>query len=310
MDKIWASATACNAVCAGAGFTSLVSKQSTINGFGYAASNAGSDYSAWNGKKTLIANSKTIVCSYSGAVKTITLCPGTYKLEVWGAQGGAAPTHSKTGGLGGYSYGNKTISAATVYYIYVGGQGNTCTVSGAVKGGYNGGGGITGEGSWGSTVNHHGTGGGATDIATVGGECTVDSYQRYVRSADSYSSRLLVGGGGGGADAVAGGAGGGTSGGGTNAGTASTAGGNTSSSYHSWYAGALGYGASCTGGHPNHAMGAPGGGGYYGGGIYGNNGQSGYGAGGSGYIGGVTGGSTTAGQRSGHGYAQITRISA
>ena len=100
---------------------------------------------------------------------------------MYGAQGGNASAHSTQGGLGGYSYGNTTIATATTWFIYVGGQGNACTASGAVKGGYNGGGGITGEGNWGSTANHHGTGGGATDISTVGGECTIDSYQRYVR---------------------------------------------------------------------------------------------------------------------------------
>ena len=54
----------------------------------------------------------------------------------------------------------------------------------------------------------------------------------------------------------------------------------------------------------------PGGGGYYGGAGTTNGLLVAYGAGGgSGYIDGVTGGSTTAGPRSGNGYAKITLIS-
>ena len=38
---------------------------------------------------------------YTGGIQAVTLNPGKYKLEVWGAQGG-----HYTGGKGGYSYGN------------------------------------------------------------------------------------------------------------------------------------------------------------------------------------------------------------
>ena len=42
-----------------------------------------------------------INCSYSGAKKSIDLPAGTYKLEVWGAQGGNRGMSQ--GGPGGYS---------------------------------------------------------------------------------------------------------------------------------------------------------------------------------------------------------------
>lgn len=41
---------------------------------------------------------------------------GTYKLEVWGAQG--ADSSNATGGYGGYSYGNMQLTKGTTLYIY------------------------------------------------------------------------------------------------------------------------------------------------------------------------------------------------
>ena len=102
-------------------------------------------------------------------------CPGTYKLEVWGAQGGAYYTNY--GGKGGYGSGYIDLSESDNLYVYVGTAGN--------NGGYNGG----GKGPY--------IGGGATDI----------------RVKKSIYSRILVAGGGGASGTSAsGGAGGGAQG--------------------------------------------------------------------------------------------------
>ena len=50
----------------------------------------------------------------------------------------------------------------------------------------------------GSTYNDNAPGGGATDICLVKSNVTLDNYKRYIRSSESYLSRLLVAGGGGG----------------------------------------------------------------------------------------------------------------
>ncbi len=53
-------------------------------------------------------------------------CSGTYKLEVWGAQGGSC-CYGGTGGKGGYAGGNITLEEGTVVYVTVGNQGsNAC----------------------------------------------------------------------------------------------------------------------------------------------------------------------------------------
>lgn len=78
--------------------------------------------------------------AYTGAVQSVILPKGVYKLEVWGAQGGSYGTTS-TGGNGGYSIGIITLTAETVLYIYVGGQGTyNTTPTSFVAGGFNGGG--------------------------------------------------------------------------------------------------------------------------------------------------------------------------
>jgi len=47
--------------------------------------------------------------SYTGTVQSVTLDPGNYRLEVWGAQGGDGKPYSSSyyalGGAGGYSKG-------------------------------------------------------------------------------------------------------------------------------------------------------------------------------------------------------------
>ena len=105
--------------------------------------------------------------AYTGAKQTVTLKPGRYKLECWGAQGGYRSSTSY-GGLGGYSVGEISLEKQTTLYVYVGGSGNT----GKTNGGFNGGGKR-------STYNG---GGGATDIRV---------------GTDSLYARVIVAGGGG-----------------------------------------------------------------------------------------------------------------
>ena len=87
--------------------------------------------------------------SYTGAQQSITLQPGRYKLEVWGAQGGAGYAGS-LGGKGAYAQGVLTLTDPTTIYIYVGQQPSNKT------GGWNGGGGGN------KNRNDNGGGGGAS----------------------------------------------------------------------------------------------------------------------------------------------------
>ncbi|MDR1300676.1 MAG: hypothetical protein LBK50_03130, partial [Candidatus Nomurabacteria bacterium] len=116
---------------------------------------------------------------YKSSMQTFTVQQaGTYKLEVWGAQG--ANDIGASGGRGGYSVGTIALSAGQTLNIYTGGSG-----------GYNGGG----------TGGYGVTGGGGTDIR-IGGSV--------------FTNRIIVAGGGGAAACgVDGGYGGGLSGGGS-----------------------------------------------------------------------------------------------
>lgn len=105
--------------------------------------------------------------AYTGAKQTVTLKPGRYKLECWGAQGGYRGSASY-GGLGGYSVGEISLEKQATLYVYVGGSGNT----GKTNGGFNGGG---------ARATYNG-GGGATDIRV---------------GTDSLYARVIVAGGGG-----------------------------------------------------------------------------------------------------------------
>ena len=120
---------------------------------------------------------------YTGSPVLVSLPKGTYKLEVWGAQGGAS------GGKGGYSVGTYSVSKATNVYVVVGGQGATSSDN-TVGGGYNGGGSSSYTGLNGMITFNNGAGGGATHIATKDGLLSSLS--------SSKSSVLIVAGGGGG----------------------------------------------------------------------------------------------------------------
>lgn len=192
---------------------------------------------------------------YTGAVQSVTLKPGKYVLECWGAQGGNGCTgNSYKGGAGGYSKGTLTLAKTETLYIYVGGQGVSAAASGngnIREGGFNGGG--SGR-DWGSTGHGGGGGGGASDIRII---------------TDSFYARVIVAGAGGGAsDNGVGGAGGGTSG-------------ISSSSSAGTATGGSGFGQAAASSYTSGECGG-GGGGWYGG--YGGSSENYSGGGGSGYV--------------------------
>ena len=134
--------------------------------------------------------------AYTGNVQTVSLYPGEYKFETWGASGGgtweegnAYPALKSTDGKGAYSAGILTLNEKTDIYIYVGGKGTNAALNKDSAGGWNGG----GTGSWdgntseGSSGECSGGGGGATDIRLVKGNW--DNF-------DSLKSRIMVAGGG------------------------------------------------------------------------------------------------------------------
>ena len=127
-------------------------------------------------------NGTSTLFNYTGGEQTFTaLCPGKYKLEVWGAQAGGLYS-----GYGGYSTGDIELSTNEILYINVGGQGGTTTTTTGATGGYNGGG--AGGTSANSSVGGQG-GGGATHIALTSGLLKNLSENR--------NSVLIVAGGGG-----------------------------------------------------------------------------------------------------------------
>jgi hypothetical protein len=240
------------------------------------------------------------VKKYTGNVQTFTAPSATtYKLEVWGAQGGQFLSDRSSIPCGGYSCGYYLISNVnTKLYIEVGGQGKYYGGPGPEfdtpydkTGGYNGGGNAGNSGS-------NGGGGGATHISKS---------NKGILSNYTYGTNeiLIVAGGGGGcgASSIKGGVGGGTNGG-TSAGGA--LGGNQTAGY------AFGKGQDVSNGKDDGG----GGGGYFGGYSLESDKSGG---GGSGYIGGVINGKTTAGDETmpsitsgteighiGNGYCKIT----
>ena len=208
---------------------------------------------------------------YTGAVQSVTLKPGRYVLECWGAQGGNGANGNSgldsfsgaPGGRGGFSTGVLSLNANTTIYIYVGGKGGciTSTVN-DYTGGFNGG----GTGGVSGSMSRSGGGGGATDIRI---------------STDSLYSRVIVAGGGGatswGSSTESGDAGGGTS---------SVAGSNSPGLSTQTSGNVFGFGANAKASSSSNINGA-GGGGWYGG-ISSSQSMSGgsklHGGGGSGYV--------------------------
>lgn len=142
---------------------------------------------------------------YTGAVQSITLPKGIYKLECWGAQGGYSSSNSGIevgmGGKGGYSVGTITLNQKTPIYIYAGGVGSI-SGNGKADGGFPNGG-----SSWASNASEGAGGGGGSSDIRIG--------------TDSLHARVIVagGGGGGGEDNETGGYGGGETGGTSGSGT-------------------------------------------------------------------------------------------
>lgn len=214
------------------------------------------------------ANGQTF--SYTGTVQSVTLNPGSYQVELWGANGGDGS--QGTGGKGGYSTGTLTVTSPTTYYIYVGGKGSTASSS--TPGGWNGGGSCLGTYSSGY---NGGTGGGGTDIRTS--------------ENTTYADRIIVAGGGGGGTGYSTYTGNGGNGGGLT-------GENGTSSRGATYAGGGGSqtagGANATGGISSYSLpGSLGVGGNYTGTLGGTAGGGGYYGGGSGHWGGAGGGGSS-----------------
>ncbi len=263
--------------------------------------------------------------SYTGSVQTVTLPPGTYQIEAWGADGGDGSGGNdlgdSKGGKGGYSKGTYTATNDVTLYIYVGGKGQSANSNTSSSpdgaGGWNGGG-------WGANgaenIYWKGGGGGGTDIRTT--------------QNSTYSDRIIVAGGGGGAGgaanmalAGAGGNGGGLTGqdgivgssqGNTHNGKGGTqaSGGDAATYIAGATAGAFGIGGNGATAADNSYPAGGGGGGWYGGG--GGSAQGGSGGGGSGYIDGVTNGITVRIAETyfvanpdpdGNGYIRITPLS-
>ncbi len=88
---------------------------------------------------------------------------GTYKLEVWGAQGGSYSS-DVYGGYGGYSVGNISLKKNDVLNVVVGGMGSGGNPFSVFNGGYNGGGStiISSDAPGNRFIS---SGGGATHIA-------------------------------------------------------------------------------------------------------------------------------------------------
>lgn len=137
-------------------------------------------------KKCSISNSNLISCStvnnvfhgkiytfnYTGNYQNITLSPGYYKFELWGAQGGNESS-DVLGSLGGYTSGYITPESDLNIYVYVG-QNNSTNDSESFNGGFGSQNGVPG--------------GGATDIRLISGDW--DDFE-------SLKSRIMVAAGGG-----------------------------------------------------------------------------------------------------------------
>lgn len=129
-------------------------------------------------------NGSVMNFDYTGSVQTVTLAPGTYKLECWGAQGGNGSSNGNSninavGGLGGYSVGTITLSKTQKVYIYSGGKGQTKSNTGSystVNGGFNGGGSNYTCGSGGSGGGAGYTGGSSGGSGYVYTSVTASNY--------------------------------------------------------------------------------------------------------------------------------------
>ena len=178
--------------------------------------------------------------NYTGYPEKITLEPGSYVLECWGAQGSNGRLDlNEIGGKGAYTYGVIDVKENLTLFVYVGQKGAS-----AAKNIFNGG----GMGQY--------SGGGATDFRLIN-----SSWDDF----DSLKSRIMVAGAGGGAETQEhGGAGGGLTGFSDPLGYSE--GGQQTRGGIGYANGTFG----CGGGHSNttsYGGNAGGGGGYFGGGT-------------------------------------------
>ncbi|MCR5223596.1 MAG: InlB B-repeat-containing protein [Bacilli bacterium] len=227
----------------------------------YTATSGGSEVTS--STKVVITSAQTLYAHYSlkvnnftytGREQTFTVpCVGTYRLELWGAQGGNSANGTSIGGKGGYTSGVIQLKKDQKLYIYTG---RTAYGSYNRTGGWNGGGNSIDE------YSQSAAGGGSTDVRLVNG-----SWNDF----NSLKSRIMVAAGGGGAASALsgnssysghGGAAGGLNGytGVTFSGSTSQTGGGASQTTAGG-SGGFGYGGAGTG-----SQSAGGGGGYFGGG--------------------------------------------
>lgn len=128
-------------------------------------------------RKVVVISKIDFEYDYTGSVQTFTApVSGTYKVELWGAQGGG-----EKGGMGGYTSGLITLVKGEKLFVNVGKKGpaNATTTN---VGGYNGGG-YSGNNSGAKSYG----GGGATDVRLVAGSWN---------NAKSLNSRIMVAAGG------------------------------------------------------------------------------------------------------------------
>ena len=119
----------------------------------------------------------------------VTLPPGYYRFEAWGAQGGKGcvnGTHKAEGGRGAYVSGYISFKTPTTFFCFVGGTGGDGSKEKSTRayGGYNGG------GRGGADTNDDegsGGGGGASDIRTIDND---------LNNETSLKSRIIVAAGG------------------------------------------------------------------------------------------------------------------
>lgn len=131
---------------------------------------------------------ESVTFEYTGGPQVFFACAGnTYKIELWGAGGGGSEVASR-GGQGGYVSGQIAMTTMQGLYIYLGEKGVYKTSTGGNTlnhlATYNGGGKGQGNG-W----SQGASGGGASDVRTIGGVWS---------SEESLVSRIMVASGGGG----------------------------------------------------------------------------------------------------------------
>jgi hypothetical protein len=132
---------------------------------------------------------QTVVSYYEPGSYPLTLYPGRYRFECWGASGGIGRTNGALqyqGGNGAFVSGDILLKAKRTFYLFVGGKGQdgSATTNTVAAGGYNGG------GNGGKDTNDNdgtGAGGGASDIRLINGT---------FNDITSLRSRIIVAAGG------------------------------------------------------------------------------------------------------------------